>query len=102
MCRVCFHQATMRKSNQKIKKHTKKHKKTHNYPGVRYSTSHKGIGGCKKIAKISKNITTTLTYFDSLKKKQKHQGSKSWCYTFMVLKFYVADNLKSQNYCFLF
>ena len=69
MCRVYFHQATLRKSNQKIKK-------IHNYPSARkgYSTSHKG---CKKIAKISKNITTTWTYFDNLKKKQKHQGSKS-------------------------
>ena len=42
MCRVCFHQATIRKSNQKIGK-------THNYPSVRkiYSTSRKGIGDSK-------------------------------------------------------
>ena len=97
MCRVYFHQAIMGKSNQKIEK-------IHNYPSVRkgYSTSHKGIGGCKKKAKISKSKTTTLTYFDNLKKKQQDQGSKSRCYTFMVLKFYVTNNLKSQNYCFLF
>ena len=65
MCRVYFHQATMRKSNQKIEK-------INNHPSVRkgYSTSDKGIGGCKKKAKISKSKTTTLTYFDNLKKKQ--------------------------------
>ena len=87
----------MGKSNQKIEK-------IPNYPSVQkgYSTSPKGIGGCKKIAKISKNKITTLTYFDNLKKKQEYQRSKSWCYTFMVLRFNVTDNLKSRNYCFLF
>ena len=41
----------------------------------------KGIGGCKKTEKISKSKTTTLTYFDNLKKKQQDQGGKSWYYT---------------------
>ena len=31
--------------------------------------------------KISKSKTTTLTYFDNLKKKQQDQGGKDWCYT---------------------
>ena len=55
----------MGKSNQKIEK-------TQNYPSVpkSYSTSHKGIGGCKKKDKTSKSKTTTSTYFDNLKKKQ--------------------------------
>ena len=43
MCRVCFHQATMGKSNQKIGK-------AHNHPSVPniYSTSRKDIGDSKK------------------------------------------------------
>ena len=43
MCRVCFHEATMGKLNQKIGK-------THNHPSVRkiYSTSRKDIGDSKK------------------------------------------------------
>ena len=48
--------------------------------------------------KNSQSETTTLTYFDNLKEKQQDQGGKNWCYR----KFYVTDNLKSQNYCVLF
>ena len=64
MFRVYFHQAAM---GQQIKKQ-EKHKK---YSSVRksYSTSRKGIGGRKEKEKISKIKTTTLTYFDNLKKK---------------------------------
>ena len=49
MCRVCFHQATMGKSNQKIGK-------THNHPSVQniYSTSRKGISDSKKNKKLVK------------------------------------------------
>ena len=39
-----------------------------------------------------------MKYFDKKKKMQQDQGSKNWCYR----KFYVTDNLKSQNYCILF
>ena len=76
MCRVYFHQAAMGKSNLKIGK-------THNYPSVlkSYSSSCKGIGGHKKKEKIIKSKTTTLAYFDNLKKNQQNQGGKNWCYT---------------------
>ena len=69
-----------------------KHKK---YTSVRksYSTSCKGIGGCKKTEKISKSKTTTLTYFDNLKKKQQDQGGKNWYYT----QSFATEILKSQN-----
>ena len=94
MCRVYFHQDTMGKSNQKIGK-------THNYPSVQqcYSTSHKGIGGHKKQEKISKSKTTTLAYFDNLKKKQQDQGSKNWCYTesFMSLTISNSELLHSAS-----
>ena len=63
-----------------------------------YSTSRKGIGGHKKKEKNSKRETKTLTYFDNLKKKQQDPDGKNWCYR----KFYVTENLKSQNYCVLF
>ena len=77
MCRVYLHQAIMGKSNQTNTQ------KTHNYPSIpkHYSTSPNGIGGRKKEEKICKSKTTTLTYFDSLKKKQQDQGGKSWCCT---------------------
>ena len=39
-----------------------------------------------------------MIYFDNLKKTQQYQGGKNWCYR----KFYVTENLKSQNYCVLF
>ena len=60
-----MHQAITGKLNQTIGK-------THNYPSVpkSYSTTCNGIGGHKKVEKISKSKTTTLTYFDNLKKKQ--------------------------------
>ena len=41
-------------------------------------SSCKGIGGHKKTQKISKGKTTTLMYFDNLKKKQQDQGGKNW------------------------
>ena len=68
MRRVYFHQ-TMIESNQNIGK---------NYPcvGKSYLTCHTGIGGCKKKEVISNSKTTTLTYFDKLKKKQQDQGGK--------------------------
>ena len=54
----------MIKSNPKIGK-------TLNHPIVRksYATSHQGFGVHKKKEKNSKSKTTTLTYFDNLKKK---------------------------------
>ena len=54
----------MEKSNQNIGK-------THNYPRVpkSYLTSQTGIGGCKKKEVISNSKTTTLTYFDKLKRR---------------------------------
>ena len=84
----------MGKLNQTIEK-------AHNYPGApkSYSTSHNGIGGCKREEKISKSKTRTLTYFDSLKKKQQDQGSKNWCCTenFMSL---TNSNLRTTAFCF--
>ena len=77
----------------KIKPKKRKNKK---YTNVRksYSTSRKGIGGRKKTEKISKAKTTTLTYFDNLKKKkQQDQGGKNWYYAESL----VTKNLKSQN-----
>ena len=52
-----LHQAITGKLNQTIGK-------THNYPSVpkSYSTTCNGIGGHKKVEKISKSKTTTLTY----------------------------------------
>ena len=69
-----------------------KHKK---YTSFRKScsTSRKGISGHKNTEKINKDKTTTLTYFDNLKKKQKDQGGKNWYYT----ESFVMENLKSQN-----
>ena len=43
--------------------------------------------------KISKSKTTTLTYFDNLKKKQQDQGDKNWHFT----QRFATENLKSQN-----
>ena len=47
-------------------------------PIKKNKTSCKGIGGHKKTQKISKGKTTTLMYFDNLKKKQQDQGGKNW------------------------
>ena len=71
MCRAYFHQVTMGKSYQKVRK-TK-------YTSVRksYSTSRKSIACCKKTEKSSKSKTTTLTYSDNLKKNQQDQGGKN-------------------------
>ena len=54
----------------------KKHKK---YSSVRrsYSTSRKRIDGRKKKEKISKNESTSLTYFDNLKKINKIKAVKT-------------------------
>ena len=100
---VYLHQAIMGKSNQTIEK-------THNYPSVPksslvnstslvYSTSCNGIGGCKKEEKISKSKTTTLTYLDSLKKKQQDQGAKNWCCTEHFLSLTIS-NLRTTVFCF--
>ena len=72
-CWVYLHKPTIGESNQKIGK-------TQKYLSVwkSFSTSCKSIGGRKKKEKISESKTTTLTYFDNLKKKQQDQGSKSW------------------------
>ena len=43
--------------------------------------------------KISKSKTTTLTYFDNLKKKQQDQGGKNWYDT----QIFASENCKSQN-----
>ena len=103
MCRNYFNQATMGKQ---IKKKQEKHKK---YSRVRksYSTIRKGIGGPKKKEKISKSETTTLTYFDNLKKKQQDQGSKNWCFISLTIPnlrttaFYFENTklLKQNNVC---
>ena len=73
----------------KIKSESRKHKK---YTSAQksYSTSCKDIGGCKKTEKISKSKTTTLTYFDNLKKKQQDQGGKNW-YSLKVLPLKIAN-----------
>ena len=47
----------------------------------------------RKQKKNSKSKTTTLTYFDNLKKKQQDQGGKNWFYT----QGFATENLKSQN-----
>ena len=76
MCRACFHQATMEKSNQKVGKT----KNTLVFEEVN-STSR------------SKSKTTTLTYFDNLTKKQQDRGGKNSCYT----QSFATENLKSHN-----
>ena len=94
MCRVCLHQTSMGKSNQKMGK-------THNYSSFwkSYSTSCKGIGGHKKREGIGKSKTTTLASLYNLKKKQQYQGSKNWCYfeSFMLL---AVSNLRTTAFCF--
>ena len=59
-----------------------KQEKRKKYSSVQksYLTSRKGIGDRKKKEKNSKSESTSLTYFDNLKKKQQDQGSKNWCY----------------------
>ena len=84
----------MGKSNQTIEK-------THNYPSVpkRYSTSRNGIGSRKNEEKISKSKTTTLTYFDSSKKKQQGQGGKNWCCNENFVSQTIS-NLRTTAFCF--
>ena len=43
--------------------------------------------------KNTKSKTTTLTYFDKLKKKQQDQGGRNWDYT----QNFAIENLKFQN-----
>ena len=43
--------------------------------------------------KNTKSKTTTLTYFDKLKKKQQDQGGRNWYYT----QNFAIENLKFQN-----
>ena len=64
-----------------------------------YSTSHIGIGGCKKEEKISKSKTITVTYFDGLKKKQQDQGGKNWCCTENYVSLTIS-NLRTTAFCF--
>ena len=94
MCGVYFHQTTMRKSNQKIKK-------TLNYCSVRksYSISRKEIGDHKKKEQNSKIKTTTLAYFDNLKKKQQDQGGKCWWYPESLMSLTVS-NLRTTGFYF--
>ena len=46
-----------------------------------------------KKQKNTKSKTTTLTYFDKLKKKQQDQGGRNWYYT----QNFAIENLKFQN-----
>ena len=67
----------MVKSNQNIAKAC-------NYPCVgSCSISRTGIGSCKKKEVICNSKTTTLTYFDKLKKKQQDQGGKYFYFSFI-------------------
>ena len=54
-------------------------------------TQRKDIGGCKKKGQSSKNKTTTLTYFDNLKKKQQDQSGKSLCYTERLMSVAISN-----------
>ena len=94
MYRVYFHQATMRKSNQEIEKNTKL-----SQCSEKLLNQLQGIDGRKNKEKISKSKTTTLTYFDNLKKKQQDQGGKNWFQTenFMSL---TISNLRTTAFCF--
>ena len=49
--------------------------------------------------KISKSKTTTLTYFDNLKKKQQDQGGKGWCYTKSFMSLTIS-NLRATAFSF--
>ena len=89
MCRVYFYQATMGKSIQKTEKIV-------NYPSYQLVAGTLGI--VRKKETISKNKTTTLMFFDNLKKKQQDQSSKNWCTaeTFMSL---TISNLRISVFC---
>ena len=54
-------------------------------------TQRKDIGGCKEKGQSSKNKTTTLTYFDNLKKKQQDQSGKSLCYTERLMSVTISN-----------
>ena len=79
MCRVCFHRATMGKSNQKIGKTQSVFEK------FTQLVATEGIGDCKKKLKNSKSKITTLTYFDNLKKSSKIKVVKTGATLFTVL-----------------
>ena len=83
----------MGKSNQKIAKY--------NYSSFKkgYSTSRKHIGDLKKKRKISTRKTTTLAYFNNLKKKQQDQGGKNMCYTESFISLTIS-NLRTAALCF--
>ena len=49
------------------------------------------IDGHQKKEQNSKIKTTTLTYFDNLKKKQQDQGGKSWCYTESLMSMTISN-----------
>ena len=59
----------------------------------------KDTGGHKKKKQNSKIKTTTLTYFDNLKKKQQDRGGESWCCaeSFMSL---TISNLRTTAFYF--
>ena len=71
----------MGKSNQK--KGKQKNTQLSLYLKNENLTSHTGTGGCNKKEVISNSKTTTLTYFDMLKKKQQDQGSKYFYLSFI-------------------
>ena len=87
MCRAFFHQATMGKSKQKVGK-------KQNTLGFKKVTQLvlRALVAVKK-QKITKSKTTTLTYFDKLKKKQQDQDGRNWYYT----QGFATENLKFQN-----
>ena len=78
-----------------------KSRKNKKYSSVRksYSTSRKGIGGRKEKEKISKSKTTTLTYFDNLKKRQQDQHGKNWRYSESFMSLTIS-NLRTTAFCF--
>ena len=59
----------------------KQPRKNHIKHGKNNYPSRKGVGGPKEKRKKLKSKTPTLRYFDNLKKKQRDQGGKNWCYT---------------------
>ena len=84
MCRAYFHQATMGKSNQKVGKT----KNTLVFEKVTQLVVRALVAVRKQ--KNTKSKTTTLTYFDKLKKKQQDQGGRNWYYT----QNFAIENLK--------
>ena len=63
-----------------------------------YSTSCKVIGDCKKKEKISKSKTTTLTYLENWKNKQKYHGGENLYYTESFISLTIS-NLRITAVC---